>query len=124
MADIANLEKFDASDINPRRFNAEEVLMRQKDDEFEFPKADGTAKLTGRDYDFRESTLMREPTAMSKDFNRELHDEPEESQPTGTTDDAEARADFWSIKVTSSIVTTMNFEFNPTCQRKKHFLFH
>ena len=27
-------------------------------------------------------------------------------------------------KVTSSIVITMNFEFNSTCRRKKHSLFH
>ena len=34
----------------------------------------------------------------SEDFSRELHGEPEESQPTESTDDAEARADFWSIR--------------------------
>ena len=57
-----------------------------------------TAKLSGRDHDFRESTLRREPTVWSEDFRRELHDEPGESQPTETTDDAEACADFWSIQ--------------------------
>ena len=62
------------------------------------PVADGTAKFSGRDYDFRESTLRREPTVRSEDFCRELHDESGESQPTETTDDAEARADFWSIQ--------------------------
>ena len=40
------------------------------------------------------------------------------------TDDAEARADVWSIQVTSSIVITMNLEFNSTCRRKKHSLYH
>ena len=60
--------------------------------------ADGTAKLSGRDYEFREPTLRREPTAKSEDFSRELHGEPEESRQTESTDDAEACADFWSIQ--------------------------
>ena len=38
--------------------------------------ADGTAKLSGRDYEFRESTPRREPTVRSEDFSRELHGEP------------------------------------------------
>ena len=39
-----------------------------------------------------------EPTVRSEDFSRELRDEPGESQPAKTTDDSEARADFWSIQ--------------------------
>ena len=66
----------DASDIHPRRINAKEVLIRQKDDEIMFPFADGTAKLSGRDYEFREPTEKREPTVRSEDFSRELHGEP------------------------------------------------
>ena len=50
--------------------------------------------MSRRDYEFREA----EPTVRSEEFSRELHDEPGESQPTGTADDAEARADFWSIQ--------------------------
>ena len=45
--------KMDAPNMYPRRMNAKEVLIRQ-DDEFIFPMADGTAKLSGRDYEFRE----------------------------------------------------------------------
>ena len=44
MADLEDLEKLDASDFSPRRINAKEVLIRQKDDEFIFPIADGAAK--------------------------------------------------------------------------------
>ena len=73
-------------------------MIRQKDDEFIFPFADGTAKFSGRDYEFREPTLRREPTVRSEDFSRELHVEPGVSQPTESADDAEARADFWSIQ--------------------------
>ena len=42
--------KLDASEIEPRRINAKEVLISQKGDEFIFPITDGTAKLSGRDY--------------------------------------------------------------------------
>ena len=37
-------------------------------------------------------------TVRSEDFSRELEGEPGESHPTESTDDAEARADFWSIQ--------------------------
>ena len=42
-------------------------------------------------------TLRREPTVRSEGFSSELQSESGESQPTEPTDDAEARADFWSI---------------------------
>ena len=35
----------DASEIYPRRIDAKEVLISQKDEEFIFPNADDTAKL-------------------------------------------------------------------------------
>ena len=98
IADLEDLERLEASEIYPRRINAKEVLIRQKDDEFIFPVTDVTAKLSGRDYEFQEPTLRREPTVRSEDFSRELHDESGESQPTESTDDAEACADFWSIQ--------------------------
>ena len=80
------------------RINAKEVLITQKGDEFTFPAADGTAKLSGRDYEFREPTLKRERTARSEDCSGDLRGEPEGCQPAESTDDAEARADFWSIQ--------------------------
>ena len=97
-ADLEELEKMDASEIYPRRINAKEVLISQKGEEFIFPIADGTAKLSGRDYEFREPTLRREQTVRSEDISGEFLGEPEEAQPTESTDDAEARADFWSIQ--------------------------
>ena len=63
-----------------------------------FPIADGTAKLSGRDHEFRESTLRWEPTVRSEDLSGEIQGESGESQPADPTDDAEARADFWSIQ--------------------------
>ena len=47
IADLEDFEKLEASEIYPRRTYAKEVLIRQKDDEFKFPVADGTAKLSG-----------------------------------------------------------------------------
>ena len=89
VADMEDLEKFNASDIYPRRINAKEILIRQKDDEFIFPFADGTAKLSGRDHEFVESTQRRMPTVRIGHFSWELEGELGESQPTETTDDAE-----------------------------------
>ena len=60
--------------------------------------AHGTAKLSGGDYEFRESTLRREPAVRSEDLNGEIQGESGESQPAEPTDDAEARADFGSIQ--------------------------
>ena len=72
-------------------------MISEKGDEFIFPVADGTARLSGRDYEFRPLTPRREQTVRSEDFSGELQGESGESQPTESTDDAEARADFWLI---------------------------
>ena len=99
IADLEGLEKLDASEIYARRLNAKEVLITpKKGDEITFPAADGTAKLSGRDYEFREHNLRREHTVRSEDLSGEIQGEPGVSQPTESTDDAEARADFWSIQ--------------------------
>ena len=98
IADLEDLEKLDASEMYPRRINAKEVLISHKRDEFIFLAADGTAKLSGRDYEFRESTLWLGQTVWIEDVSGELQSEPGGSEPTESTDDAEARADFWSIQ--------------------------
>ena len=93
---MEELSKLDPSDIYPRRINAQEKLIRQKDDEFIFPIADGTAKLARRDYKFREPTLRQESTVRSEDLSVELQGESGEPHSAYTTDDSEARTDFWS----------------------------
>ena len=50
-------------------------INETKDDGFIFPVADGTAKLSGRDYEFREPTLRRETTVRSEHLSRELQGE-------------------------------------------------
>ena len=42
------------------------------DAEILFPIADGKAKLSGRDHEFREPTLRREPTVRSEEFSRKF----------------------------------------------------
>ena len=98
IADIQELEKMEASEIHPRRINAKEVLISQKEEEFIFPAADGTATLSGRDCEFPEPTVRREQTVSSEDLSGGLQGEPEEPQLAEPTDDAEARADFWSMQ--------------------------
>ena len=46
IADLEDLEMMDASEIYRRCLNAKEVLTTQKEDEFSFPFADGTTKLS------------------------------------------------------------------------------
>ena len=98
IADLEDLEKMDPSEIYPRRIKAQEVLMTHKGDEFIFPVADGTAKWSGRDHEFREPTRRREQPVGSADLSGELQGASGESQPTDSTHDAEARAAFWSIQ--------------------------
>ena len=95
IAYLENLDKLDASEIYHRR---REVLISQKGDEIISPVADGTTKLSDRDYDFRETTLRREQTERSADFCSELQGERGQCQTTESTDEAEAQADFWSIQ--------------------------
>ena len=103
--------------------NAKEVLISQKN-EFIFSFADGTGKLSGRDYEFREPTPGREQTVRSEDLSGELQGElgslnRQNQQTTLKPVPTSGRS-----KVTSSIVITMNLEFNSMCRRKKHHLFH
>ena len=57
---------------------------------------DGSAKLSGRDHEFREPTLVRE--VGSGDLSGELQGEPEGPQPAESRGDEEAQQDFWSIQ--------------------------
>ena len=98
IAEIEELEKLDASETNPWRLNAKEVLITQKDGEFVFLVADGSAKLPGRDYEFQEPTLRREFTVRRENLSGESHGDREEFQPEESEDDAEARKNFWSIQ--------------------------
>ena len=75
IADIEELENMDASAIYPRRINAKEEQISREGEEFMFPITDGTAKLLGRHYEFRELTQRREQPVRSEDLSGEIHGE-------------------------------------------------
>ena len=54
--------------------------------------------MSARDHEFREATLRREQPVGSEDLVGELQGEPEGPQPGETTDDTEARKDFWLVQ--------------------------
>ena len=49
VADIEGLEQMDASELHARRLNAKAVLTPMKGENFIFPVADGTVKISGGD---------------------------------------------------------------------------
>ena len=95
-ADIEELEKLGASEIHPRRLNAKEVLTH-KHGECVFLVTDGSATLSGRDYEFQESALRQESTVRKENLGGESQGDREEFQPEETKDDEEIHEDFWSI---------------------------
>ena len=100
VADIEELEQMDASELYARRLNAEEVSTPMKGENFIFPVADGTVKISGGDQDLRTSTLIRDSpdTGEEQDI---LRGESEGSSSIPRQDvswyDGEANSDFWSI---------------------------
>ena len=58
--------------------------------------ADGSAKLSGRNYEFQELTLRREPTVRRENLSGESHGDKEEKQPEETKDDERINKDFWA----------------------------
>ena len=97
----------------PQKFILEESTRKKdwehnKGDEFIFPVTDGTAKFLGRDYDFRDSTLRQEHTARSEDFSTANRESLNRQNQQMSLEPGPTRR----FKVTSSIVITMNLEFN------------
>ena len=78
--------------------DAKKVLITHKDGEIVFPVADGSATLSGRDYDFQEPTLRKESTLKRENLSGESHGDREEFRPEETKDDAEDGKDFWSLQ--------------------------
>ena len=60
VADVAQLEEMDASELHARRLNVKEVLTPQRSGNFIFPVSDGTVKIFGEEQRLRTSTLSRE----------------------------------------------------------------
>ena len=60
VADMEELEEMDTSEIHARSLNAKEVSTPMKGDNFIFPVADGTVKVSGGDQRLRTSTFIRD----------------------------------------------------------------
>ena len=99
VADIEELEQVDASEINAKRLNATEVLTSVGGEEFKFPVADGTEKLSGGDQVLRTSTLIRDRPDRGEEQDN-LQGESDGSSLSPLQDsswyDGEAKNDFWS----------------------------
>ena len=97
VADMEDLEMFDASDSYPRRINAKEILIRHK-------MMNPYSHLQMVQQNYQEETKNSWNALSQAEANRSDRRFQQnfmmnrESQPTETTDDAEARADFWSIQ--------------------------
>ena len=111
IAVLEDLEKLHASEIYPRRIHAKEVWITQK-------------MMNSFSQWLTVQQNCQEETTNSEDLSRNIQGESEclnwqNQQMTLKPVSTSGRS-----KVTSSIVTTMNLEFNSTCRRKKHSLFH
>ena len=108
------IEKLEASEIFPRRLNAKEVLITQQDGEFVFLVADGSAKLSGRDYEFQGPTLRREFTVRRESLSGESQGDREEF----SEEDAEARKEFGSFQGYFIYCHHIEPRVQLTCQEK------
>ena len=127
VADIEQLEEMDASELHARWVNAKEVLTPIEGDNFIFPVADGTVKISGENQDLRTSTLTRESPDRGEEQDT-LRGQSDRSSSAPRQDsswyDVEANSDFGLSQETSFTVITWNLESNCTCRLKNHFLFH
>ena len=100
VADVEKLEKMDPSELYARRRNAKGVLTSMKGENFIFPIADGTVKISGEDTDLTTSTLIRDRPDRGEEQDN-LREESDGSSSTPRQDsswyDGEAKKCFLSI---------------------------
>ena len=123
------MEEMDASEIHARSLNAKEVLPPIKGDNFIFPVADGTAKVSGGDQRLRTSTVIRDRPERGEEqevLREESHglSSPTPLQDDSTRDDAEAKMMSGLLQEMSFIAIMWTPESNCTCRKKNDFLFH
>ena len=100
---LKNWRRWTHLNFHARRLNSKEVLTPERSGNFIFPVADGTVKIFGRGQRLRTSTLTRERPERGKEQeivrgkSDELHS-PTPLQGDSTSDDAEAKNDFWTIR--------------------------
>ena len=95
LADIEELENLDASESHARRLNAKEIMTPNDGENFTFPIADGTVKVSGGHRGIRKFSLTWDHPKRGEALRDDLRGEVVGSQPIDTlTDDREARNDF------------------------------
>ena len=119
IADLEDLEKMDASDINPRRINAKEILMSS------YSHFRWDSKIV------RKRPRIPRIHSKARTNRKERRSQQRTSWWTWRVSPDRNQRWCWSPcrflvdpRVTSSIVITMNLGFNSTCRRKKHSLFN
>ena len=123
VADLEELETMDASEMCPKRLNAEAVILPRENGKFIFPVADGRIKFAGGDQELRTSTLIREHPIRGEgqtDFLGEsegsLPSPPQDSLPDG----GDARTS-GPCHETSFSAITLNPEFKLYSPREESF---
>ena len=101
VADIEELEQMDASELHARRLNEKELLTPVNCDNFMFPVADGTVRISWGDQDLRTSTLIWDIPDRGEEQEVLRGESDGLSSPTllqddSTRDASEAKNDFWS----------------------------
>ena len=116
--DIEELEEMDASELHARRLNAKEVLTPMKGDNFIFPLADGTVRISGGDQCLSTSNLnpgssrtRRGTSSSSRRIRRTLFSN-HPLQDDSTLDDAEAKMMSRLLQEISVVAITWNPESN------------
>ena len=114
IADLEELEKMDASEIYPRRVNAQEVLISQKRRTIRISKSRWYSKVVRKRLRIQRNHSKAGAYRMEGDSNGDLQGEWEKPQPRQPSDDAEAQKNCWSIQG-DFIVITLNLVFNAMC---------
>ena len=101
VADIEEVEEMDASELHAKG-SMQRNCPPMKGDNFKYPVADGTVKISGGDQRLRTSTSIRARPERREEQEVLRRESDELSSPTplqadSTRDDAEAQNDFWSI---------------------------
>ena len=117
VADLEDLEKLHASEIYPRRINAKEVLISQKKERtIHFPRSRWKSKIVRKRPRIPRIHSEAGTHRKEENWNGLNRQKRKMTLMPGKTSGR--------FKVTSSIVITMNLEFNSMCREKKHSPFH
>ena len=123
-ADIEEAGKLDASEIHARRLNAKEIVTPKRWELFKIPDRRWNSKIVWKRSWSPRINFNVGPTWREWRYQWKTSRRTGGPQLTETQDDAETGETFGLLKVTSSIVITMNLEFNSVCRKKRHSLIH